>query len=237
MEYPISFLKEQEGYEIYHAEEIDSTNSYLKRNGESFKDGSILIADNQTKGRGRYIRSWLGSKEDLMFSLLSRKPLRYEILLPVALIRVTRKHHIPSFIKWPNDIFADNRKLSGMLIESSYIGNQLDFQVIGVGMNLVEKRDVESTGISNYDKEVDKYQLLEEILFELNQLIQIPFNEVVDEYTRCDLILHRHIQYHGKRYYICGFTKEGYLIAEDEKEKIIIKSDEIDIKNSLEEKL
>lgn len=233
MEYPIRFVKELEGYSLFHTQEIDSTNSYFKREFSYFKDKSLLVADHQTSGRGRFIRKWEDDEKDLIFSLLRKNSLRYEILMPLSILNVTRRHQIPSFIKWPNDIYVEGKKLSGILIEDIFDGSSLLCQVIGVGINFLEKPSLNAIGISSFI-DIDKDTLLEEILLELSLLETKPFEETLLEYTKNNLIYHRHILFHSKELVVEGFTKEGHLLCRDKDEnEIIIRSDEINIKDRL----
>lgn len=233
MEYPIRFVKNLQGYSLFHTQEIDSTNSYFKREYSYFKDKSLLVADHQTSGRGRFIRKWEDDEKDLIFSLLRKNAYRYEILMPLSILNVTRKHQIPSLIKWPNDIYVEDKKLCGILIEDIFDGNNLLCQVIGVGINFLEKPSLNACGISSYD-DIDKETLLEEILLELSLLETKSFEENLHEYTLNNLIYHRNILFHGQELLVDGFTKEGHLLCRDkDNNEIIIRSDEINIKDSL----
>jgi BirA family transcriptional regulator, biotin operon repressor / biotin---[acetyl-CoA-carboxylase] ligase len=234
MEYPIRFLEKYLDYHLFSCKEIDSTNDYFKREGKHFPSPSVLMADYQTKGRGRYIRKWEGGNKDLLFSIITDKKVRYEVLMPVAIMMATRKYHLPTFIKWPNDIYIEDRKLSGILIEQIYEGKAFGFQIIGVGINFTKKESLQSAGIEEFTDALDKYSLLKEILDTLEEIKKLPFEQVMQTYTNNNLIYNREIHYQEEKYKVIGFTPEGHLLAENDYGRRIIQSDEIDIKKSME---
>ena len=234
MEYPIRFLEKYLDYHLFSCKEIDSTNDYFKREGKHFPSPSVLMADYQTKGRGRYIRKWEGGNKDLLFSIITDKKVRYEVLMPVAIMMATRKYHLPTFIKWPNDIYIEDRKLSGILIEQIYEGESFGFQIIGVGINFTKKESLQSAGIEEFTGALDKYSLLKEILDTLEEIKKLPFEQMMQTYTNNNLIYNREIHYQEENYKVIGFTPEGHLLAENDYGRRIIQSDEIDIKKSME---
>lgn len=131
---------------IIRLEETDSTNRYLKQlvREERPEEGSLVIADYQTEGRGQMGNSWYSGRGDnLLFSLLI-----YPRQLPAnesfILSRVTSlalKNLLDSFtddirIKWPNDIYWKDKKIAGILIENDIQGKEIDNMVIGIGLNV-----------------------------------------------------------------------------------------------------
>ncbi len=239
MEYPISYLETFLGYSLFQTKEIDSTNSYFKREKDHFRGNSILLADHQTAGRGREVRKWEDNRQDLLFSLFSKEDLRFEILMPLAILKASRLHHARSFIKWPNDLYVEDRKLCGILIEKFFKNACFHSQVIGVGINFYPKKDLPSIGMKAFDEKVEKHSFLKEILSSLEELKKMSLLEVMDYYRKNNLIYNRLVNYHNEEYRVDGFTLEGYLILKKTKEEktLIVKSDEIDIKACIEGKL
>lgn len=239
MEYPISYLETFFGYTLFHTKEIDSTNSYFKREKDHFKNNCVLLADHQTAGRGREIRKWEDDKEDLLFSLFSKEDLRFEILMPLAVMKATRKYHAASFIKWPNDLYVEDKKLCGILIEKFFENASFHSQVVGVGINFTAKENLPSIGMKSFDERIEKVSFLKEILSSLDELKNLPLGEVLDQYKKNNLIYNRLVNYKNEQYKVDGFTLEGYLILKktNQDRTLIVKSDEIDIKSCLEEKL
>ena len=122
---------------------IPSTKLYLKENFSKLKDRTIVLADHQTNGRGRLQRNWKDD-DDLLFSILLKDNLKGNItnlsLLAAASIYKTLIKHLENVkIKWPNDILVNEKKISGILLES-IISSKVDCVIIGIGIN-VNTRD------------------------------------------------------------------------------------------------
>lgn len=108
-------------------------------------EGSVVVAEHQSAGRGRLGRPWnAASGQNLMFSLILRPSLPPEslglltMLAGVALVDTLRHYTSPLLpqIKWPNDILLEGRKCCGMLLESSLSGSQVEAVVLGIGLNV-----------------------------------------------------------------------------------------------------
>ena len=138
------------GQHIRYFDEIGSTNTegldWALRGGP---EGSIVVTDHQTSGRGRWGRSWFSQPGKLLqFSLILRPQLppgRAGILttaLGVACVRAVRSlTDLPARIKWPNDVVVDGRKLAGMLVETTTMGSVIDAAVCGLGINVYLAKD------------------------------------------------------------------------------------------------
>jgi BirA family transcriptional regulator, biotin operon repressor / biotin---[acetyl-CoA-carboxylase] ligase len=105
-------------------------------------DGTVVLAEEQTKGRGRFDRAWVSpAGENLYQTLLMRPPrdrLRsLTIVTPLAVaLAVQESTGLEPRIKWPNDVLIGGRKLSGILIESESSGETVDYALVGVGINV-----------------------------------------------------------------------------------------------------
>lgn len=133
--------------EIRYFDQIGSTNDYAAEwANQGAPDTSLIIADEQTAGRGRGKRHWFtppGSA--LAFSLILRPEIPED---EQQLMRITglgalgvsralwRTYDLPAEIKWPNDVLLDGRKICGVLAEAAWLGNQLSAVVLGIGINV-----------------------------------------------------------------------------------------------------
>lgn len=105
-------------------------------------DLSIVIADEQTSGRGRLNRKWFTPKGTaLAFSLVLRSPAQALLSRSVGLAALSvadalLKYRLPARIKWPNDILLNRKKVAGILIETVWAGVDMDSLVIGIGINI-----------------------------------------------------------------------------------------------------
>lgn len=129
---------------LLHFQVLPSTNAYLKplaAVGEP--EGLIVLADEQTAGTGRMNRIWYSPQGGLYFSLLVRPmsitasdtPL-ITLTTGIAVAKVLNSAlGLEAMLKWPNDVLLDNRKVAGILVESAFIGNDIEYAVIGIGIN------------------------------------------------------------------------------------------------------
>ncbi|OYU43773.1 MAG: biotin--[acetyl-CoA-carboxylase] ligase [Burkholderiales bacterium PBB4] len=134
------------GFTVEVLPEIDSTNTELMRRARAGQmDPVLLVAERQTAGRGRLGRSWVSeSAADggeaplgaLTFSLgLVLQPQDWSGLSLAVGLSLVQSLHPALQLKWPNDIWWNDRKLGGILIETASVGAQR-FAVIGVGINV-----------------------------------------------------------------------------------------------------
>ena len=130
------------GQKIIHLESVDSTNNYaaiLLSEGR-IGHGTVILADEQTNGRGQRGAKWLSAEGvNLLFSLVvqpdnlsvSDQCVLTEIT-SLALIEFLRKFGISAQVKWPNDILVNGEKIAGVLIENHLKGNLIASSVIGI---------------------------------------------------------------------------------------------------------
>ena len=143
--WPIDALREAIAPDLHGAgvevlAEVDSTNSELMRRARRGSlEPIVLVAEHQSAGRGRLGRAWIsgtGASSGLTFSLgLPLAPLDWSGLSLVAGICIAQVLHPDLRLKWPNDVWWAQRKLAGVLIETTSVGD-LRYVVIGVGLNV-----------------------------------------------------------------------------------------------------
>lgn len=127
---------------------VGSTNEVARRLATSgAPDGTVVLAEEQTAGRGRAGRSWSSPPgRGLWLSLLLRPGSEGLPLLPLLTGLVAARALDPFLpgspvaIKWPNDLLVDGRKLGGILAEASWEGGATRALVVGVGLNLLQER-------------------------------------------------------------------------------------------------
>lgn len=133
--------------EIKYFDSIGSTNDEaLAWAAANAPDLSLIIADEQTAGRGRLDRKWFTPRETaLAFSLVLRpnaeeKPFLSRVvgLAALAVAQTLQKLGLAAQIKWPNDVLIAGRKVCGILIESVWSGEDVDCVVIGIGVNVLQ---------------------------------------------------------------------------------------------------
>lgn len=131
--------------EIRYYDRIGSTNDEaLGWASEGAADLSLVVANEQTHGRGRLERQWFTARDSaLAFSLILRpepvekaQPSLLTGLLALALVDSLRPLGLSINIKWPNDVLVDGKKIAGVLVESTWTGEQPDAFVLGMGVNV-----------------------------------------------------------------------------------------------------
>lgn len=166
------------GSEFLYIDKVESTSSYLKRIPSSdLAHGTVLITDNQTKGRGQYDRQWNAEPgKNLTFTIAFRPTVAERLTLLTLTcanaITIVLEDLLEQSvrIKWPNDIYIQGKKVGGVLTECCFNGMQLDRVLIGIGLNveqtftdgdLVQK----AASVASYtDNAISREELLSKIL-------------------------------------------------------------------------
>jgi BirA family biotin operon repressor/biotin-[acetyl-CoA-carboxylase] ligase len=131
--------------------EVDSTNTYAKRNSSMFTDEyTVIQSARQTGGRGRVGRAFLSDNEDGAWFSVVIKPKGYTLtvdmirMLPllagVSVSTVLYEiYGVKTGLKWPNDVLLNGKKLCGILCESRTVGSIIENAIIGIGINVNQK--------------------------------------------------------------------------------------------------
>lgn len=202
-------LKTKEiGKRVYYFEEIDSTQNFAEQiAAEKKENGTIIIAEKQTAGRGRLERKWTSPKGGIWFSLIihPKFDVSSSTLVPIAGAVALSKAikvvlDVDTAVKWPNDITLKGKKVAGMLVDASFQANNIDYLILGIGINFdvdakkLEKRLLKSPnyyGVDTLRKKEDKTppaSLLREFLLQferiLSQLNKGEKSKIVKEWTK-----------------------------------------------------
>jgi BirA family transcriptional regulator, biotin operon repressor / biotin---[acetyl-CoA-carboxylase] ligase len=199
------------------------------------KHGTLIIALNQSQGRGRANRSWFAPDRALLFSIVL-KPRADEMILQyaikvnlgiaIAVAEVLDERGIQDAkIKWPNDVWVQGKKVCGVLVD-------LDREhiVLGVGINAGDapKEIPTAIGLGYQDGELEF--LLADVLNRLEGIIdQISMEQLLDRYTKLHLLNNVEIVVMPKRVedkqsywngFCLGVDSSGFLLVRDEKGKV-----------------
>lgn len=168
---------------IFYEEELASTNEKaLNLNNDGY---GIVICDKQTYGRGRHGRKWVSTPyKDLAFTIIVPKNyiMDGQSLVDIAcesVIRTLGELKISARIKYPNDIYIDNKKISGILCEQT-VKDKVITQVLGIGINVNSNfQDLEPIQDQLYTslllelgEKVSREKLLKNIIEMIDQTIQ-----------------------------------------------------------------
>jgi BirA family transcriptional regulator, biotin operon repressor / biotin---[acetyl-CoA-carboxylase] ligase len=132
-------------FNIVHLQEVNSTNNYLKeisRKG-NVVEGTVIMADFQSAGRGRGNNIWLSeANHNITMSVLIRPSIKaphqfvLNEMLSLSVIDLLDDLHISASIKWPNDIYCQDKKIAGFLIENVVMGDRIVESILGIGLNV-----------------------------------------------------------------------------------------------------
>lgn len=162
---------------------LSSTNDIAKREAKKgAREGTVILAEEQTAGRGRLKRAWLSPKGSIALSIiLHPTPAQLPSLIMVASLAVARCIEkvggLETQIKWPNDVLIKGKKVCGILIESDIRGNAVDYAVIGIGINVnllpVDFPEIAATATSlaqELGREISQREMIRCLLVEAENL-------------------------------------------------------------------
>jgi BirA family biotin operon repressor/biotin-[acetyl-CoA-carboxylase] ligase len=165
------------GIDVEHFESVESTMTQAFRSAmDGAPEGAIVIAERQTRGRGRLGRVWASPRgKGLYFSIILRPGgaipgvARLTLLAAVAVSASVEKiTGVRPLIKWPNDLLVNDRKICGILTEMSAEIDRVRFVVVGIGLNVntpMFQLPPEATSLKiTLGKAVSRVALLQEIL-------------------------------------------------------------------------
>ncbi|HZY17160.1 MAG TPA: biotin--[acetyl-CoA-carboxylase] ligase [Ramlibacter sp.] len=209
------------GFTVEVLPQVDSTNSELMRRARAGSlDPILLVAEQQTAGRGRLGRSWQSDTGgSLTFSLgLSLAPRDWSGLSLAVGLAAAEALHSQVRLKWPNDLWVGDRKLGGILVETAGVaGSPSRTAVVGIGLNLARPpADGLSTapaGLNELLPGLDRGQVLlrlaAPVLATLRRFEEEGFSPFVEGFRRRDALAGRQVRLSD------GTTGTAAAIGED----------------------
>ncbi len=229
---PKSLFVGQKQVYLPHCHSTNDVASGLGRNGE-FTDGTVVITDYQTRGRGQRGTAWEGEPgKNLMMSLLmdtSFLPVsrQFDLSLCAALgvwSALKSAGLENACIKWPNDLYAGNRKVGGILIENMLREARLCSSVVGIGINIHQNTfgNPRASSLAMEGCTADRDMLAELVCshFEYFYIRLREGENLQEEYLAVLLGLNEEREYiSGNRRFtgmIRGISEDGRLVVESE---------------------
>ena len=229
--------------QVIRLKEVESTNVYVRQllNQEEVPEGSIIVADNQTAGKGQPGNTWETEAGcNLTFSLVlhpdmvpSNRQFLISQITALAVKDALEKQISPIKVKWPNDIYYKDKKICGILIENDLMAKHIITSILGVGININQPffRSDAPNPISLYQllgKQVDRNEVLsafvKALFFYYTQLIKGEESKIQQLYLNS--------LYRGKGIYpytdskgsfdalIKAVEPDGHLVLKDTKGQI-----------------
>lgn len=233
------------GQEMYTFEAVRSTNSVAKFLAETgVSEGTIIISETQTGGKGRSGKEWVSPKGGIWLSIIlnpeispAKAPL-LTLATGVAVRKTLTNFGIESEIKWTNDILINDKKVCGILTESLAKQNQIEHVIIGIGINadlniesLPEKFREGSVSLSEVvDEKINKIKGLtafcKEFEFIYNKFKEEDFEYILKEWRKYSHTIGKHVKIYqafGKIIagYAVGIDYDGALILEKANGKLV----------------
>ncbi len=229
------------GQKVIRLSEIDSTNNYaaqqVKENG--VLDGLVIIADYQLAGKGQRSRSWESEKGKNLLCSIVLNPNFIDVsnqfilnkAIALAVLKAAEMICPGAFlrIKWPNDIYMEDKKLAGILIESTINGSQIGSLIVGIGMNVNQlKFEVGGRPAISISQELGNEIPVEAVLQIVCKSLEVEYlklkagklNYIDEEYQQNLWKLNewQRFEMNGKTEMlkILGVNKSGLLITESE---------------------
>ena len=223
--------------QIHYFDYLDSTMNLAMQLGmQGSPNGTLVLAESQTRGRGRLGRNWFSPKyKGIYLSLILRPdilPAASPILTLLSAVSICEAIkevvHLDAQIKWPNDIIMHNKKLAGILTEMNAEVDKVNFVVIGIGLNVNNDKKsliAQSTSLKEQKGEqVQRILLLQELLRRIEKnfnLLETKGNQsIIDKWRNFSLTL-------GKRVKIYCQDKhlEGQAVDIDKDGGLLIRKD------------
>jgi len=231
------------GKQIFYYNKVTSTNSMaketIKDKKDYFQEGTVIIADIQTAGRGRLGRTWYSPLGGIWLTIVlfpNLEPVyisKITLMTAVVLVQSIRKlYDIPVQIKWPNDVVVKGKKLCGILTEMAAESDCINYVAVGIGVNANLKgedfpKDVRGKSISLMEileKSISRVKLVQLLLEDFEKyyhlLQQKQFTPILQEWKLNAETLGKNITILSAGQKITGkaidITSEGALVIRKE---------------------
>lgn len=226
------------GKEIHYFREVDSTNEVAKKLArEGAPEGTIIIAESQSRGKGRRGKKWISPLGGAWLSIILRPntlPINAPQLTFIAGVAAAQtikdEYGLDAGIKWPNDVLIDNKKVCGVLTEISTEIDTIDYIVTGIGIdanidvNLLppELRDTTTSIKSELDHDISRMILVQKFLgnFETmyDEFNKGNFQEILRKWRQLSKTIGRQVEIRKGTEFVrgeaVGVNSKGALILE-----------------------
>jgi BirA family biotin operon repressor/biotin-[acetyl-CoA-carboxylase] ligase len=171
------------GQNVLYYHSVTSTNDIARQQAlQKAPEGTAVIADQQTTGRGRLKRAWVSPQGNIAVTVVlypARKNLHYLTMLAslAVLHSIENTTGLECQLKWPNDVLIKNKKVCGILLESQAEADSVDYANIGIGINvnmkLADYPEIASIATSLADelgREVSRLEMIRNLFIEMEKL-------------------------------------------------------------------
>ncbi len=174
------------GKNIQYLKETESTNLIARSIAPSVEEGTVVIAESQTGGRGRLGRKWISPEGGIWLSIIIKPKIqliyasRITLLAGVAVAKIIRSYGLTARIKWPNDVLIDGKKICGILTEMEAEMDMIEYCVVGIGIDAnvdtesfpEDYRESSTSLKKELGHEIVRVEFVQKLLLEFDQLYQ-----------------------------------------------------------------
>lgn len=204
---------------------IHSTNQYLIESIKNIKSGDICISEYQTKGRGRLGKRWFSPFGcniclSIYWCFKKKIPSILSISLVIGIVIAETINKLTGSnikIKWPNDLYINDKKLAGILVESIYDKKKISHVIIGIGINIIEPDNIKKKTKKNWISleqsgfYIRKNKLIINIIPILKKTLKVfekyGFVYFKKRWLKLDKLLNKKIKLHKNNHYEIGIYK------------------------------
>ncbi len=188
------------GRDIHYFKETESTNIIAREIANMVEEGCVVIAETQTRGRGRMERKWFSPEGGIWLSIILKPKIeswhvpRITILAGVCVAKVIRSYGLEARIKWPNDVLINEKKVCGILTELEAEIDQVEYCVVGIGINAnvdielfpEEIRENSTSLKKELGKDVNRVELVQKLFEEFEKEYMMfqkgEFSSILDDW-------------------------------------------------------
>ncbi len=223
--------------------ETDSTNNQARiLASQGYPEGTVVVAEMQTAGRGRRGRSWHSPGQGIYMSIILRPTLplaeisRISVLTAVAISETLGEFNLQPQIKWPNDVLINGRKIAGILSEAVTDMDGIEYIIVGIGLNInnhlqdfpADLRLAPTSILAENKLPVSRSRILQRLLWHLEihyqSLLAGRFVPTLDKAKALSIVLGQEVCIAAVNGAIVGtaidIDDNGYLLLRDQQGKI-----------------
>lgn len=199
------------GREIVYRDTVDSTNTLCSELAlQGRPEGTIVLAEEQTRGKGRMSRQWMSPKYGGIYMSIILRPNIIPLIAPqlTLISAVSAANALREFckadvsIKWPNDILLDGKKLAGILTEMNAESDRINFIILGIGINVNSKKidlpDIATSLFESFKRSYSRIKILQNILFnferDYNDFLKDGFLHFRERWNELSSTLYRRVR-------------------------------------------
>ena len=231
---------------FFYKKKVTSTMDYAKKIDTNNHKMIVIIADEQTKGRGRINNNWESDKGNIFLTIkfIPQKKIKFYyqlgIFISLAIKKTINHHQIKNVqFKWPNDIYINNAKVGGILVEN-YSKKLIDYCLIGMGINFKSSPNInkyKTTYLKKFNNQLDLEKFLKDLIININFYIKKweidNLDNYLDFYKKSLMHLGKNVIININNSKLKGkfidLTNDGYLLIniQNENKKVFTGSMEL----------